>query len=758
MPFSTQFSVSVELAKILPARAALTYGAESIINLVRDLRRSGSDFLVEEDLAAIFSRGRVVSSLETHFRDVVKVALFTPLHAGSEIILDAGPGPTVRRALKDRYYMTTIIQLSCLGFLHETTTLAAALVESMHKRYELGIKGATPDPDYDGILSTLLACKSQTSQYPWEMLVSLVESRFKRSAQWFGANNSPLRRLSADLLMGAVDYLYLVQSLPEDRIMMVENQMGLVPVVVWAHCVLGLTVLVKGSPDGNVVFGRSPNPQVIINWSHNWQFDQESEDMVEPSFPAVYLLDGSMDVVLSIEAENDQALRIEGQQRLRLRGYGTNYLRRLFNKQLIVIDDDPIYEEYVLFVVAIAILMSKVLRRVPLKKYVSGVQVPALCHRITEYWRILTSSELLFSGIAVNKKDIDHYVERLTGVQISEMALPPTCQRHLEKNKDQTRSKENFKTDITRVAFWILSFAQVTDLESCSDMPLRYEPSLEGFQSWDGIKPIEVDSEFWLTMIVHLVVGSTEITMYSRESQRTTFLLSHYGWSMFYNSIGDIDPGRVSCELLSIKRGVPTSTRTNERKYQLADAPRIWPRGMRPPVRIDAGESYLPRCLSPVVKRTEQYSSRGTSFLLTIRYDVDESGTPLRAGEEAKFSVYATYHPFFQGLWDLMKTSPCPHLRSGNVPVKLDVGVTTAKGFNWASADVVNERICINLVKGDARARWLSVAGCFEDDDKPLRQGHDAMFRQVMLRLDDCCEDCAVQSASAMPGKWLVIL
>lgn len=297
MPIPTQFSLSLELAKIVPVQAALTYGVESILSFARELKRSGCDILVEEDLATIFSRGRVVSSLETHFRDVVKVASFTPLHAGSEIILDAGPGPTVRRALKDRYYMATVIQLSCLCFLHETTTLAAILVECMHNRFEQGITGATPDADYDGILATLLACQSQTSQYPWEMLVSLVESKFERSAQWFQVHRSPLRRLSPSILLGAMDYLYLVQSLPEDRIMMVENQTGLVPIVVWAHCVLGLTVMIKGSPDGEVVFGRSPNPQVIINWSNEWPFIAYTRSLEERAPPAVYLLDGKMDVV-----------------------------------------------------------------------------------------------------------------------------------------------------------------------------------------------------------------------------------------------------------------------------------------------------------------------------------------------------------------------------------------------------------------------------------------------------------------------------
>jgi hypothetical protein len=73
MPFTTQFALSLELAKILPVRAAITYSAESLVKLVRALKRSGSDFLVEEDLATVFGRGKIEASLETNFRDVVKM-------------------------------------------------------------------------------------------------------------------------------------------------------------------------------------------------------------------------------------------------------------------------------------------------------------------------------------------------------------------------------------------------------------------------------------------------------------------------------------------------------------------------------------------------------------------------------------------------------------------------------------------------------------------------------------------------------------
>src|SRR5262245_58046123 len=79
-------SLSFELTKLLPVQSAISHTAESLISLARELRRSGSDILVEEDLAAVFGRGKIDSPVETQFKDVVKVTSFTPLHSSSEIV------------------------------------------------------------------------------------------------------------------------------------------------------------------------------------------------------------------------------------------------------------------------------------------------------------------------------------------------------------------------------------------------------------------------------------------------------------------------------------------------------------------------------------------------------------------------------------------------------------------------------------------------------------------------------------------------
>jgi hypothetical protein len=759
MPLSTQFSLSLELMKLPPVQSALAYSAESIISLARALKRSGSDILVEEDLGSIFGRAKIVHSLEKHFKDVVKIASFVPLHPGSEIILDAGPGATVRRALKDAHYLATVIQLSFLGWMHETTSLASVLVENMNQRFQSGIKGATPDPDYEGILTTLQACLSQTSQYPWETLVGLVENKFQKSRSWLRLQRSPLKRLSPNTLLAAMDYLYLVQSLPEDRFMMIDNQMGLVPIILWANCILGLRVLVQDSPDGNVVFGEGGNPQVIIKWNKDWLLFEA--ELVSP--PTVCLLDGDMNVILTTPVEENEAVQLEGEERHRLEGYGTTFLRRLFNKTTIVADDHAIYPETAQFAIAFAIALSRVMRRVPFPDRGHTI-VPPQCCRTTEIWQIKDSSHILFDGIPLDWGAIESYIESVPPENGS-WRTPPTIRAFLEKILPPKAlymySKDRLISDIKRVASWILAFAQVVEVKACSQLPLIWDPEwivCPDIMNWDGQKPIDIQSNIWFSAIIHMLVGQSSGKVLAGSGNRL-FLICERGWSLYYSNLGDNDPGPINCESLSIKRGVPTNTRTQERRYQISDAPRIRPpappKGSAPsPWVIEKSGSYVPRCFTPVVKRTEHYSSRSKDFWLSIRYDIVESWPE----GVKKYSLYASHRQFHEALWGVVKTAPCAHPKDLSKNEVLDLGVVTVKGFDWTSEmGTENHRICVCLVTGDSRARWLVIGGIIRDADG-AENVSEGLTRRVMLRCDSCCVNCAIQSASSLEGKWLVIL
>ncbi|KAI9717648.1 MAG: hypothetical protein M1812_004593 [Candelaria pacifica] len=804
MPLQAQVSLSLELAKVFPIREVLASGAEqlvNLVNLVRSLKRTGSDFLVEKDLADIFGRGKIEPSLEQHFRDVVKIESFELLHAGSSISLDAKPGATIHRALRDRFYMSCMIQLSFLVWMHEETTLAAALVENMLQRYESKVPDATPDPDYDGILKTLQACSSQTSQFDWENRVSLVESRFPKSRQWFCLDHNPIRSLSPNILLGAMDYLYMVQSLPEDRLIMLESQIGLVPIVIWAHYILDLAVVVQNSPDGDVTFGRSENPQVIIKWSSTFSI---SRGFITPKSPraawvtqhevpspTIYLLDADMYVLLKTEPSGDESSRIEGQETHRLRGYGTTFLRRLFNKKTFVADDDPIFAETANLAVSFAIILSRSMRRKPLPDYQWaedwGNDFPSQCYLSTERWQLSDSSRLIFWGIKINEKTISCYLDRLSGKRVEDMFLPTCIRAYLEQFTDKEHTKQlsidrqTFFEDIKQLASWIIAFAHVVNVESCADLPLRIYPGsgsmfCAGVLGWEGLESFNVDSRIFFNLIKKMMkkeATGEEPTFI----ESGMFLTSHQGWSLFYGSVGDHDPGEINCELLYIKRGVPTNARTGERKYQIADAPSFELEGRGPPRFIyNNGEnSYLPRCVAEISKRTELYTSRSDEFWLSIRFDVTESevaswiinrssGVPVaekvRALRSEKYSLFASYSQFHEALWGVVKTIPCRHRNPRCEPLPLDLGTCLVGGLVWGGGGGGTvggpgdaPRIAICLIKGNARARWLAVNGILTSFKEAA-----ASTRCVLLRCNDCCVDCAVKAAAAMKGEWLVIL
>lgn len=253
-----------------------------------------------------------------------------------------------------------------------------------------------------------------------------------------------------------MDYFYLVQSLTEDRLVMVESQMGMIPIIVWAHFILGLTVLVKDSPDGNVIFGNIGNPQVIIKWSVAFpssSFNHFRKHERWLSKPTIYLLDAGLEVLLKTEPDDNEGARIEGQECHRLKGYGATFLRRLFNKKTLLVDDDPIHVEAANFAVAFAILLARSMRRVPFKDEATGDnhdEVPTQCYLGTEQWRLFDSSRLLFWGIKLDKRIINTYEKKLTGTSIADMVLPTGIRNYLEKLEFTTyeTSKDKFIEDI----------------------------------------------------------------------------------------------------------------------------------------------------------------------------------------------------------------------------------------------------------------------------------------------------------------------
>ena len=171
---------------------------------------------------------------------------------------------------------------------------------------------------------------------------------------------------------------------------------------------------------------------------------------------------------------------------------------------------------------------------------------------------------------------------------------------------------------------------------------------------------------------------------------------------------------------------------------------------------MEMNGSFQPRCILPVIGRSDYYSSRDGEFWHRMVFCVNPSSpTEVLLRPRQQVFLHATYRQLHRILWRSIQSDPCPH--GGDLPLasaRLDGGVVTVGGFGWyedLSRPLQAYRICVVLVKGNRWARWLAMAGLFGNKESSQK-------RQVMLRHDECCEECAVDAAAALPGKWIVII
>jgi hypothetical protein len=112
MSFTSGIQLSVELTRLTGAFSSTASQLSDMVKFARDLRKSGSDIVVEEDLANIFGRGDISQRLMDDFKSAVsKEITITPLHPTSEVVLKPGPSATVTRAMleHDRRYLAIVI-------------------------------------------------------------------------------------------------------------------------------------------------------------------------------------------------------------------------------------------------------------------------------------------------------------------------------------------------------------------------------------------------------------------------------------------------------------------------------------------------------------------------------------------------------------------------------------------------------------------------------------------------------------------------
>ena len=158
--------------------------------------------------------------MERQFADSMKDASSSSSQSLCEkILLQTGPGLTVVRALQKREYLSLVIQCSLLTAVHEKSSLATAIRRIFEKDAEGAHAGVDiPIPDENSVLGFLTAREEQTASFHWEYYLEAVACHLGMS------RGMAFTALDHAIFRGATRMLPLVQSMPEDRLVVVNNQ------------------------------------------------------------------------------------------------------------------------------------------------------------------------------------------------------------------------------------------------------------------------------------------------------------------------------------------------------------------------------------------------------------------------------------------------------------------------------------------------------------------------------------------------------
>ena len=780
IPISPSFQLSFELTKAFPVGRVIQSIGSKIWQLALDLRKSNSDIVVEAELASLFGRGKIQSELAVTFKSVVHLGDIVPLHSKSDIALDSTPGATLRNALDNPYFFSTVVQLSFFGWIYSRDGFACLMSKCMRKRVDAKVPGASIDPGVAGIVATMTACSSQTESFEWSRYINDVEARL-RSAMPNYTHSPDYMKLPQNLLQAALDYLFLAQSLPENRRMTVSNEVGSITLIVWAHFVLGLTVLVRGDLNGSVTFqSEASSPQVVIFWSG------KLETVLKE--PEVRLLDRDLTILLQLEPEGRSAMTLWAEERHTLRSYGTTHLRRLFNTNILTADNDPIYGESCKLATALAIHASTRLDRYiaihgpDVKRWTnSEAESSEQRHPIElELWRVLRCAGIVFYGLDLTPKEVSQYVKYLSQSALDANTIPLSWRAFLDRSPSLDARRPVTWMDLTQhmcyLAELVFLFACVENVDSCEDMPLlisdlRYARSSTVYNQISEVSfNLEARGRLCAHDIFHgvakFLTSSTSRTFeerdddpYSGASRLKDFLwlISDFGWSIYLSTVGPRDSLVIHPELVRVQRGIPISQKTGERRFLCRDLEGSidYPPGYI----LESEPNYSPRAFATTSSAIEYWNVTERAFECQIVLDVEPSAEWTRLQGVMPSEEPITYRQMQLALWRTYSTPRCFHRYNGRTTeaAPLNLGPDAVAVLGWPNIrPTCAQRTVIFSTKGEPGIRWIILLAINRIVPMPPEFGDTRP--KTMLRSVDCCDQCALNHTASQPGKWYLIL
>ena len=717
MPFSSQFSLSLELSRVIPPIVSIA--SNRLWNLWLELHNSGSNLVTECALAEIFGRNLIEAAFGRNFRNTVTPSHKHRLSGIVELVLEAGAGPTVRHSLgiDAAPYFSMLVQLSLLTYAHEASSLATSLAMALEQR--------TPSSDqaqevagFAALLGTLKCCRQQTSNYPWEGIFANVELEFEDVLDLQKPNE--LRPIPYILLERLLDSLTAVQRFAELHFLEIRTSIGIVTLVVWAHHVLGLTVEVL-TDRGTHRVGEGIG-QVSI--------DARTRDGI-PISPEVVLFTESHENEFRTFTDPVEYPRLEPACRHPLQGYGSKIIS-------LELDDPAVTQELIVHVIecCLHLVMAESVEQAREEAVYTGNDF------IPSKQRILMAGKLLFPSHATPISQLNVSVQ----------------DKHTEEESHNNEGLYTFKTNhpnnklngklqrLNRLfCHVVLAFSMINNLEDCCLVPLSFRALLPK-QSYHQIRRLTVREAF--ETIAILLRGE----ILERKVLDNAAVISSWGWSLCVDSIHTSDPGLIRPDL-AIIRGVP-SKKGVWKEWILDDiilggSLGFSTKGDDPPdiisdYKVVARPGDLVAIDCPMRSSANTY---GLGDIDGFAFRVYKKFTCTSSSLSGSAFARMGFRYMQELVWKSSHTTSCEHAPVPGYSLTVPSGTCFFIGFQKPLTSITKgeslatstRSLHVGLTIGESSARWILLHATqrwIEDQANP--------FTSVHVRGDYCCVECAI--------------
>ena len=520
----TQFSLSVELSKVVPLVPILQLASNSALAVVRKFQSSGSNLLTEHDLAAVLGRSRIDQQFASTFRNAVKTSRIHKLAGIAELILEAGAGPTVQHAVEVVPFFAMTVQLSMLLWAHDIKSLAKCIVQALE---EMPYVESQNVPRYDQLVGTLRCIREQTCGFLWELRFAPVEEILKTVLGFEDYSHDRVipYRIFSTLLEALPSIQHFTSSVD------IRTHTGISTIILWAHYIHGLTVELKSSTD-SYIFGEGVPVVHIIYYDDVSSF--ESYEIV--------ILNETGEVTFQASTDSTLDSLLWPSARHPIQGYGT----KLFSIAPVK------FKSHFCGAGEFAILTTQL-------ALISVYENQALDANLTiECY--LPSSERIFQVASIL------FPEYINSDMESKWQTPEQLSRIVDRGNKSLSRHEN----VTFMRDAILALSAVILFDDCLSVPLH----LIFLQSWQ-ISILSSSSETnrvpryshcfnFLGMLLSGHINNEAISKMSIAS-----VTSGWGWSLCLSSVTTNDPSSLS-QGIAFVQGVPS--RSGERKSYVLDS------------------------------------------------------------------------------------------------------------------------------------------------------------------------------------------